>query len=361
MYSNSSWCILHLDFPSEREAEFDVIQRLKRKETQRRVAEGNFNFRGAKIYDINSSKVYGIWIGKRNIINLDFYEATIKGDAQFDDAVIKEHALFSSATIEGEVLFGEAIIGGAVFFEAANLKRGAFFAGANIGDAINFEQATVKNGVTFRNSLIKDDVWFAAAKIGTCLAFENATVRGRATFTGASVAGECWFDGAKFEGEASFDFAAIPGSLSFRNATFNLDAAKESACRAAKQNCERRGAKEEANYYFYQEMKARRRQKTQPIRALEKLLIQYTMGYGAYPSRLAATWLLAALISGILLGLSSGEIANIGLGFVGAFVPGFAISRELTGVAEWVAGVETVIGTFLWAAFIAVFSRKYMK
>jgi hypothetical protein len=103
----------------------------------------------------------------------------------------------------------------------------------------------------------------------------------------------------------------------------------------------------------------RRKQKIQPIKSLE-LVVQYGLGYGARPSWLLGWWLLTAFLRAVTLALASSQWQNLGFGFAAAFVPGYGITRAQSGIAEWVTAIITVLNFFLWAAFIAVFSRKYI-
>lgn len=43
-----------------------------------------------------------------------------------------------------------------------------------------------------------------------------------------------------------------------------------------------------------------------------------------------------------------------------AATPGYALYRPI-GWFKFIAGVEAILGTFMWAAFIATFARKYMR
>src|SRR5208337_5300572 len=101
------------------------------------------------------------------------------------------------------------------------------------------------------------------------------------------------------------------------------------------------------------------RKKKQPIKSLE-LVVQYGLGYGARPSWLLGWWLLIAFLGAVTLALANSQWQNLGFGFAAAFVPGYGITRAQSGIAEWVAAIITVLNFFLWAAFIAVFSRKYI-
>jgi hypothetical protein len=69
---------------------------------------------------------------------------------------------------------------------------------------------------------------------------------------------------------------------------------------------------------------------------------------------------LIAFVGAIALALASSNWQKVGDGFAAAFVPGYLIMNGQSGTAELVAAILTVLNFFLWAAFIAVFSRKYI-
>jgi hypothetical protein len=151
-------------------------------------------------------------------------------------------------------------------------------------------------------------------QIGGDVSFEKAGIltkcgsgKGRTSFAGAQIGGYASFDNAKIGCPASsyvpsisFDAASISGPITFKETKFACLKVEEAAYRSAKQNCKSRGATADADNYFYREMVARRKQKKQPIRALE-LVVQYGLGYGTRPSWLLVTWILIALLFGITL------------------------------------------------------------
>jgi len=44
-----------------------------------------------------------------------------------------------------------------------------------------------------------------------------------------------------------------------------------------------------------------------------------------------------------------------------AVTPGFAGYKPAPGFYQVLAGVEAIFGTFMWAAFITTFAKKYMR
>ncbi len=410
-YGDSPWCILHLDFPKEDDPEFTRIQDEKQLKTKEKIKGGDLNFEGTNIYDVDASHVS---IPAQN--DADFKNATIRGWVTFDGAEIGGNASFDGAEIGGDARFDDAEIGGdasfcgakiglGAWFDEAEIRLDAWFGGPKIERGAWFDEAEMYDGAKkggdarFNGAKIGGDASFQQAEIGGDALFYRMTIGGRALFDhmtingayllesatikadasfkdvqiskftsliGTSIGGSAWFDRAKIgclrssdEGPSSFDVASVAGTLSFDRTQFACLEAEEAAYRAAKRNCTNRGADADADDCFFREMVARRKQKKQPIKSLE-LVVQYGLGYGACPSWLLGWWVLIAFVGAIALALASSQWQNLGFGFAAAFVPGYGISRAQSGIAEWVAAIETIVNFFLLAAFIAVFSRRYI-
>jgi hypothetical protein len=141
----------------------------------------------------------------------------------------------------------------------------------------------------------------------------------------------------------------------------------------AKRRCEAEGDKEEADRYFYREMAAKRKQKHIYIRYPEFVLAQFILGYGVHPKRLMLVWLVIIFAFGILYWTKNGANGlealpeDLKFSFAIATAPGFIASiinsknTDLPHLYQVAAIAETIIGTFLWACFIATISRKYMR
>jgi len=224
---------------------------------------------------------------------------------------------------------------------------------------------------------------------------EKPTIGG-AQFTG----GYADFRRTQFNGGyAEFEYDQFFRDVSFKDAKFSVPKSQEIACRIAKKKKEDQGNKDEADYYFYREMEAIRIQNgiqgteklTWPWKMqlskwlkligskiwrlgkydlFEHIFIQGIFGYGVRPSNVAKAWLIVVFTLGVVYWIGSGvEKANNTLDWyeyfyfsvVTAATPGYAGYTPATGFYTLIAGAEAIFGTFMWAAFIATFARKWQR
>ena len=189
---------------------------------------------------------------------------------------------------------------------------------------------------------------------------------GHVFFNYATIGGNARFEEAEIRGMVEFERAEIKKKLIFKNTKFRIPMAQEEACRKAKIICGNLGNRADVDYYFYREMEARRKQKNPIIRFLE-LPVQYIFGYGVHPWRVIATWLLTVFSLAFVYWLGNGvEAADslveyIYFSVVTAATPGYGGYHPKPGIYQGLASFEAIFGTFMWAAFIATFARKYMR
>ncbi len=107
--------------------------------------------------------------------------------------------------------------------------------------------------------------------------FCKVTFSGDAGFDGATFSGDTRFDEAAFNGSAWFGGATFLHELRAYGATFDKAASQEQLCRIAKRNCEEQGDKDEADYYHYREMEAKRKQKSNLRRYVEVVPFQWVL------------------------------------------------------------------------------------
>jgi hypothetical protein len=162
-------------------------------------------------------------------------------------------------------------------------------------------------------------------------------------------------------------YCNIGGIMSFEDSKFIEPESDEEACRAAKNVYEMQGNKNEADNYFYREMGAKRLSKPFYFKYPE-LLVQHCFGYGVKPERVIMTTLMVALIfAGIfsfgngLQGQNMTPQAYIYFSFINALKLGSLEFQPASGGFQLLATLEAIIGTFLWACFIATFARKFMR
>ncbi len=301
---------------------------------------------------------------------------------RFKKTTIKEIINFSEATFKGEEYNDDDIISGDADFTEA-IFREAYFNGAVFAGHVYFDRAII-NRAEFNKVFFRKKVFFDGAAIQ------------QAYFNEATFNNNVYFDGSKFEGDA----------LSFQNARFVLEKSQEEACRRAKIVMAKAGNRDAEEYHFYREMEAKRKQKLTGyedfdyeallfdaglskealnskkwgfinyiMNIFEYIFIQKIFGYGVHPFWLFGWWL-AFVATFILIywiwsavgiqGLN-GEIINssnlsdyIWFSIATAATPGYALYKPLGGF-KIVAGIEAIIGTFMWAAFITTFARKFSR
>jgi hypothetical protein len=270
----------------------------------------------------------------------------------------------------------EKISHGDVSFVGANLDeivlRNLHTEADEMGDAMDLRYSKI-NSVLFEHVIAKCDISFESAVIGVVIFDKNTEIYGEIYFDRARL-GTVSFQEAKtmfvsFE-EAQIDClefspdADIPG-ISLHGTRFPLARSQEEACRTAKSIYENLGDRDEADYYFYREMEAKRKLKHPLIRQLEKL-VQYCFGYGVYPLRVFFTWLILMWIFAFVYWLGNGieetnslleciafSIRIIMMSGYGAYHP--------RPVFDIIASSEVILGVFMWTAFITTFARKYMR
>ena len=266
--------------------------------------------------------------------------------------IVQSSIDISNSTMQGDLNFQNLNFNKYVHFEKVTFNLPALFAYST------FDEEACFDGATFC-----DDVWFQCVTFDKNVLFHRTTFMGFVSFAGAIFRGGTWFGHATFNGD----------TLSFKNADFIFPYSQEDACRRAKNVLEKNGNREEAGNHFYREMDGKRKQKPWYIRYPEWLFIQFVFGYGVHPFRLMACWfgfvfLFAAIYSlgrGIDVAASqlneNASLADyIWFSIATAVTPGYA-GYKPTPDFKLVAGLEAIFGTFMWAAFIATFSRKYMR
>jgi hypothetical protein len=330
---NSKYCILHVDLPEDEESdEFKRINELKEKRVKEKISNGDFNFDGAKLYMIH-------------------FTSKVERHLSFNGAVIREDTLFNGAEIGGNVLFNGAEIGKNASFRQAKIRGTANFSGVKIGEKVSFMDAEIGEYTIFNRAAIGGDALFVGAKMGRNVSFKEAEING----------------------DVTFDCTEIKGVCSFKKAKFKYPKAQEEACRTARKTQERIGDRVEADYHLYREMEAKRKQKHPIIRVLE-LPVQYIFGYGVHPLWVIISWLVTViclafvywigngvLVVGELVVAADSFLEYLYFSVVTAATPGYGGYKPAPGFYQGLASFEAIFGTFMWAAFIATFARKYMR
>jgi len=348
IFKNSDFCILHMDIPYERGPDFDKIIGLKNEEIEKKVKSGDLDFKGAKLYEINlgglNSKGNFIFTRADIVNHVKMDKSVIEGDISFDGAHIGGNVDFEYAHINGSISFYGAIVEGDLWFDGSKISKYSWFEKSDLGGKTSFNNVYIGGSVSFQSSIINED-----------LSIHDSKIRGNA-----------WFNDARIQGDAWLNFLDVKGELSFKNAQFKDPRGQEKCCRIAKTTWEKVGDRDKADYYFYREMEAKRKQKTFIIKYFE-IILQYTFGYGVYPYRLLFSFIFIFLSFAFIFWALEGlfdynSLLNyLRFSFLTMIIPAYGVINAEKGVFGLITIIEAIIGAFTWPAFLVVFARKYMR
>lgn len=347
-YENN-YCILHMELPLDEESEdFKLINRLKGKKVSEKIKNGDFNFEGAKLLEIRFIKP-----NDKNLIeckeSLNLKNSFIKTFVFFGSIYIRFNVLMEGSQIGRNVQFTKyCVVEGDILLNNSNIGIDVNFTGnenikKNFKKGIYLNNAKIGGNIRFRDLELLDDIFLNSAKIYSNVNFKNCFIK------------EYLY----------IHHAEIGGTIDFDNTKFKIPLVQEYSCRKAKNSWEEFGDKEKADKYFFKEMEAKRLQKSRSFRYFE-WPIQFFFGYGVHPWRVILTWLSVIIFFSFVFW--DGNEINGGYSYLESFyysvvtaaTPGYG-GFDPKGIYKLFASAEAILGTFLWAAIIATFSRKYMR
>lgn len=346
------------------------------------IIKGHINFKNIQFkgdVDLVLSQVEG-WV--------DFSLAEFKKPAYFDGFKAPYGIDFSKAIFHDSVSFVNSE------FSLEQLPTEIELVGAEFRASSYFMGTKFHGNANFRDAKFKDKADFRQARFCIGANFIRANFGDDANFIGSMFTGDTFFVLSPFEELVHFMNARFEGEvLTFKDAKFSSPIDQEDACRRAKNVMERSGNRERAGYHFYREMEAKRKYNGilskihRPIEIsswqnwqkfirlikydfFEYVIIQGVFSYGVYPYRVIGTWFAIVLFLGIIYLIGNGVEKNDAtlswleyfyFSIVTAATPGYGGYTPKPGFFTLLAGSEAIFGTFMWAAFIATFARKYMR
>ena len=159
----------------------------------------------------------------------------------------------------------------------------------------------------FIETEFEKSVDFNGSKFKKHAIFNGSHFHGKSTFWDSQFYRYTSFYNSSFDGEFLLDGARFrEGIFDLRGAKIQDSKSREASCRLAKKFSENKGDRENADYYFYQEMDARRQRKSWYIQCFELFFVRLIFGYGIHPFRLMAWWLLSVACFGIYYWAESG-------------------------------------------------------
>ncbi|NJE46271.1 two pore domain potassium channel family protein [Thermococcus sp. GR7] len=233
------------------------------------------------------------------------------------------------------------------------------------------------------------------------LVLENLNVFGHAEILGGrikspefvhvTVMGNFIFRRVGFYGDATWNVTVLPhlplelsvqGFVVVEDCRFSNPRMAEIFYRIARTSWERNGDLERADEYYYKEMVSRRQSRlTARVRGIKKVLLKLeatfewlfadlTCKYGMDWKRPILIWLAAVNVFFPLLFFLTQSVEGVSgnMGFldyeyfsvVTATTLGYGDYHPV-GVGRIIASVEALFGMFMWAVFLTVFARKYMR
>jgi hypothetical protein len=393
-------CILHVDFPENEDShKYKDIRKQKKAKVAMKLQNSDFDFEGARLYVVNFSEL------EADTVVLNFLNAIIITDFWCPSAVISGSVWLSGANVGGSVSFSHAKIGGDIQLNKVQVGKDLVFDEASINGRLWFNETKITDKMSFRGTKILGDGMFAEkATVGKSMIFVNAEMEcdclltevkidesmyvtgtriqgdvgfilcdiGNVSFENVTINGNVIFNDAKLRGYFHYSLTEIKGRLSFKDTRFSQLTAQETACRKAKLIAKELGNREEVDYHFFREMEARRRVKKWYIGWIEKVLFQWLLQYGTRFRGVITAWFSVvigcALGYWIFHGVTKGNYPN-SVSFLESFyfsivtvtTLGYGDYHPEPGIFQIIAGFEAIIGTFLWAALIAIAARKYMR
>ncbi len=198
--------------------------------------------------------------------------------------------------------------------------------------------------------------------------------------------------GTSFYGDSTWNLTVLPNLIAELNVSgfiivekcrFNNPRMEEIFYRLARTSWEKSGDKERADEYYYLEMLAKRKEKlnvkgrrfTRFLRKAEAyfewLFVDLTCRYGTDWKRPILIWLAAVNILFPFLYYLTGSVEGLKVALssfldyeyfsiVTATTLGYGDYHPI-GIGRIFASLEALFGMFMWAVFLTVFARKYMR
>jgi len=330
---------------------------------------------------------------------------------------------FVFSVFKGDALFEEATFEGIAWFEGATFEGYAGFGGATFERDALFEEATFKGDALFEGTTFKGNAEFWWATFEGIAWFEGATFEGYAEFWGATFEGIANFKEKRGDSEYKFYDDLDFSNTGFRKGVdidipsewFKLPEAEAEACRVQRISYEREGRKDDADRMFVRERRALRKAEVEEAKAnvsevkeelkrlvassprkvervkaelkawfdlikatsnyllvkgkssLEFFIADLTCEYGTNWKRPVISWIFLVFFIFPLLYFILGGITKVSspldylyFSIVTATTLGYG-DLQPVGWCRLIASTEAIFGTFMWAVFLVVFARKYMR
>jgi hypothetical protein len=322
------------------------------------------------IIKITNSEIQGI---------SNFSDAAFDQEIDFSGSRFNKEADFRGSRFNGPTDFSWSQFSEYALFGGSQFFGGAIFEGCQFNEWADFMGFRTRGGAEFHGCQFNKKADFLRSRFTGYIAdFSESKFSGHTIFRYSMFADDALFGRCAFNGDTDFSGSQFKGDvLTFKHSKFSNPKSQEEACRKAKNVLEKNGNREDAGYHFYREMEGKRKQKEWYFRYPEFFFVQLIFGYGVHPFRLMFCWFLVATIFAFYYSANGGIISKLPtstlpqplsyfvecfyFSIVTAVTPGYGKYELASWEYQAIASIEAIFGTFMWAAFIATFARKYMR
>ena len=333
--------------------------------------------------DKNSENYKKLAEQKRSIIN-KMIEA---GHYNFDYAILPDLVIrnkeirgpiyINNAKIYGNVIFYNTVVNDAVYLRNAYIEGNVELIEFEIEGILSMKETEIKENLVIQDSLIDGDLELSKAKIGGSLVIKYTEVNNFAHLDISCVnsidIGYSTFRSLISLGIENDSKIIVGDYCSFYNALYYVSNLYKN-----------RGYIDTSEKYFYEAMRARReclKSKgivSKIIAYVEKLFVDLTCKYGLSWKRPILLWFIVVTLFALIYWFSAGIVdvngmiishppnieglaKSIYFSLITITTLGYGDFRPANNLYGILAGIEASIGLFIWALFIAVFSRKYLR
>lgn len=358
------FCILHTDLPEDKNSnEYKILNVQKSSRIYNKIANRDCNFEGVIFgsLDLPISHMYNANFEKSIFHDCIYFTGTnFSGKTVFKNVKFNSWASFDHSTFNGILNFEN------VTFNLVGSFYSVVFDGKTFFKNVKFQSTSI-----FDSALFNDELFFLESEFIDLSLFDRTTFKKRAHFLKCNFRNFVQFNFAQFYDECNFTATQIGEEISIRDAFYEDPETQVRVNRFARKNRENASDKENADYYYYHEMSGKRKQKYEIFRYLEYIFIELIFGYGVNPLR---TFIIMLGIILVFAGIySSGNAILIDGNFTNlpfssylyfstttALTPGFA-GYSIQPQYQFLATIEAIFGTFMWASFVVIFSRKFLR
>lgn len=361
--SGSDLCILHIDTSFDLvNSEWKRLMEMKQQAFLKKIEKGDFNFEGSKFINFTYHGEF------QNIVN--FYNSTFVGDANFENVVFSKDAIFRNVNFCADAIFNNSTFSSNAYFNNTTFSLDALFKNVNFVSYLHFENAVFSWYADFNKTTFFKDAHFEKVIFKFEVYFQSVIFLDDIIFANTTFLDNAFFNNTLFSKKIIQRDIEIKKGFILKNTKIINPFYDEEISRKSKKIYDEMGNPHEADYYYYREMVARRKQKKWVIRIFESPL-QYIFFYGAKPEITVIYWIayiffFAGLYNGLsLIGYplfySTSFSDTLYFSLTNAITPGYGTINPYPGNGKYLIFTEAIIGTFFLTLFIAIFARKYMR